>query len=222
MATVAASAALYAFVSDRHDRALQNFEANFFVLLSNFESITRQSTMVFGKADPKIKFKSDYKRLEITSNRKITKNFEDREALRIAVYRIREAVGVEGYNNIKVVSDAYNNIFNNNVNMLGHYFRTIHHLYRLIDERCPGDKLYYSRVLRAQLSNEEVCLLSYNCIVGEGRFKFRALAVKFSLFHNLHRYEGDSYALSELAFFQRKLPQTAFRFEKYHPITFDD
>jgi hypothetical protein len=222
MATIAASGALYAFISDRSDRRLQSFESNFFILLSNLESITRQSSLKFGRKDKDVNFSSKYKSLERIATRKIVKEFEGRNALLVIVYRIREKVGIDGYRDVKEVYRAYTRIFGGNVNTLGHYFRTIHHICRLIDERCPGDKQYYARILRAQLSNEEICLLAYNCIVGEGRLKFARLAISFSLFHNLHNYENDQYASAELRFFRRKLPNEAFRTEHNPEINYND
>lgn len=95
-------------------------------------------------------------------------------------------------------------------------------MYRLIDEDCPNNKQYYSRIVRAQLSNSELCMLAYNCIVGEGRFKFSKLVSKYSVLHNIHREGLDEYSRAELAFFIRKLPAESFRFDPITPITYDD
>ncbi len=222
MATIAASGALYAFVNDRHDRKVQQFESNFFALLANFESITAQAKLTFGKNKGDVSFKSKYRALEKAVNHSPKRVFQGRSALRVLVLRIREGVNPSGFNDIKVVSNVYQGLFNNNVNMLGHYFRTLHHLFRLIDERCLADKDFYARILRAQLSDEELCLIAYNCIVGEGRFKFKHLAVRFSLFHNLHRLSEDPHKKAELSFFQRKLPREAFRFEEQGAISYND
>ena len=56
----------------------------------------------------------------------------------------------------------------------------------------------------------------------EPRHKFKLLAAQYSLFHNLHRENLDEYESAELAFFQRKLPASAFRFEPIAPVTYDD
>lgn len=135
MATIAASGALYAFISDRSDRRLQSFESNFFVLLANLESITRQSSLKFGRKDKDINYSSSYRSLERIATRKIVREFEGRTALIVIVYRIREKIGIDGYRDIKEVYRAYKKIFGGSVNTLGHYFRTIHHICRLIDAR---------------------------------------------------------------------------------------
>lgn len=223
MTTIAAMAAYVAFTSDREDRARQQFETNFFTLLANFESITGQTEMYFGKKDNKIKYKSEYRPLERLATRKISREFKGRFAIGVVVLLLRERIGPDGYRNIKVVASGYEKIFDSYVNSLGHYFRTLYQVYRLIDERCPrGDADYYARIVRAHLSHSELCLIAYNCIVGEGRHKFKRLAEKYAILHNLHRQGLDEFAQAELDFFRRKLKDGAFRFEDFHPVTFDD
>lgn len=111
MATIAASGALYAFVNDRHDRKVQQFESNFFALLANFESITAQAKLTFGKNKGDVSFKSKYRALEKAVNHSPKRVFQGRSALRVLVLRIREGVNPSGFNDIKVVSNVYQGLF---------------------------------------------------------------------------------------------------------------
>ena len=222
MATIAASGAFVAFLNDRRARRLEQFESNFFTLLATFESITSQASVFLGKVGDDRKFPFLYEPLSTTANRKVEREFTGRAGLRVILFALRDHITVDGYRDIKRVSLAYEKEFNKYVDLLGHYFRTLHHIFRLIDERGVSDKDYYARIARANLSNAELCLIAYNCIVGEGRFKFRKLAIKYSLLHNLHRKSLDRHAAAELDFFLRKLPDQAFRFEEFPPITYDD
>lgn len=55
---------------------------------------------------------------------------------------------------------------------LGHYFRTLYNIVQFINEaqtqKIIGSGKKYSRILRAQLSDQEQALLFYNCICGIG------------------------------------------------------
>lgn len=221
MATIAAIAAYLAFTGEQESRSVQNFESNFFTLLSSFESTTNQLRMVRFEKRKKQLSKYNYKKLQTTINSDVSREFSGRSSLRIILYLIRNDITPPGYGNIKVVAQHYDEQFDRWVGQLGHYFRTLYHIMRLID-KCPHDKMYYARIIRAQLSNDELCLLAYNCVVGEGRYKFKDLAVRYSLFHNLHQPRSDEFALAEFNFFLRKIPREAFRFEENFPITFDD
>jgi len=222
MATLAAVGAYLTFSSERDSRKKLEFESNFFTLLSNLESITTQLEVDFSRKDKESKFKREYQPLQEAGQRRVIRTFKGRKALAIILYTLRDKIKPDGFNDIKVVGRAYNDIFDRYVNGIGHYFRTVYNIFRLIEERCPSDEKYYARIVRSQLSNTELCLIAYNCIVGEGRIKFRHLAAKHALFHNLHRGNLEPYAKSELLFFIRKLPDSAFRFDDIPDITYDD
>lgn len=221
MATIAAAGFYQAFIRDSEDRKLQKFESNFFTLLNTFESITQQSYMNIGRSKKAKDFKTTYEPLARLANREVTREFHGRRALRIILFSLRSTIRPSGYNNIKVVEKRYNEMYDKWVDTLGHYFRTLYHIFRLIDS-CPGDKMYYARIVRASLSQNELCLLAYNCIVGEGRYKFKIFAERYVLFHNIHIHRLNEYEAAELKFFVNKLKPETFRFEKQREVTFDD
>lgn len=52
-------------------------------------------------------------------------------------------------------------------NGFSHYFRNLYHIYRFLDEAenlTDSEKKRYSRIIRAQLSNEELLATLYNCL----------------------------------------------------------
>lgn len=225
MTTIAAVGVYVTFSNEQHARGIHHFESNFFTLLGNLESITSQMRVDMQRTNRESKYKADYHRLKRKGTTEVIRKYDGREALQIILYVIRNDITPSGYANIKLVSKTYDQTYDRFVDHLGHYFRTIYHIYKLIDDRCPSDPglaNHYARIVRSQLSNSELCLLAYNCVVGEGRFKFRKFAVKFALFHNLHRDRLDEYERAELAFFQRKINDAAFRFDETPPITYDD
>lgn len=222
MTTVAAVAVYLTYYMDKEDRAAREFESNFFTLLKNFESITSQIRIELLAPDENIDYESKYERLQRVTTTKVVRSHQGRMGIAVVLLILRDRLGPNSYSDTKVVAKAYDATFDHFVSYLGHYFRTLYHIYRLIEEKCQGDKDYYARIIRAQLSNPELCLLAYNCIVGEGRHKFKTFASKYSIFHNLHREGLDEYQQAELQFFLRKLPKNAFRFDPVEPITYDN
>lgn len=70
----------------------------------------------------------------------------------------------------------------------GHYFRTLFYLVDTIDrdpETVPERKVYYARVVRAQLSAAELRVLFYNGLAREGRKSFKRLIERYGLLKGL-------------------------------------
>jgi hypothetical protein len=70
---------------------------------------------------------------------------------------------------------------------VGHYFRTLYNLVKLVDRSSVQDKHFYTNLIRAQLSNQETLLLFYNCVSGPGLEKFKPLVEKYALLKNMPR-----------------------------------
>lgn len=84
---------------------------------------------------------------------------------------------------IKCYADFYSGQRGN----LGHYFRTLYHTFKLIDRSEIEDKRTYTSLVRAQLSQYELALLFYNCIMPiekDGGNKFKPLVEKYGLLEN--------------------------------------
>jgi len=86
--------------------------------------------------------------------------------------------------------------------VLGHYFRNLYQVLKLIDEGEALDgpsKQKFASILRAQLSSEELALLMVNCaddMVDEGQF--RNLLVRYRMLEHLPLTKaGDQYVRSD-------------------------
>lgn len=85
------------------------------------------------------------------------------------------------------IVQAYVSFFLDHQSDIGHYFRTIYHIYRFIDESDLEweEKQRFSRIVRAQLSTYELLLFFYNGLSPYGYKKFWPLANKYEIFQNL-------------------------------------
>ncbi|OHC64415.1 MAG: hypothetical protein A3H93_05115 [Rhodocyclales bacterium RIFCSPLOWO2_02_FULL_63_24] len=85
------------------------------------------------------------------------------------------------------IVQAYVSFFLDNQSDIGHYFRTVYHIYRFIEESdLPWEeKQRFARIVRAQLSTYELLLFFYNGLSPYGYEKFWPLANKYEMFQNL-------------------------------------
>lgn len=90
-------------------------------------------------------------------------------------------------------TDAYESMYNNNEENIGHYFRNLYRIVKFIeDHRFSADedineleKRKYRGILRAQLSSNELLMLFYNVVYSEKGKKF-ALLLKGKNFFDDH------------------------------------
>ncbi|WP_426008275.1 putative phage abortive infection protein [Aeromonas salmonicida] len=84
-------------------------------------------------------------------------------------------------------SDTYVRFHNDFGDTLGHYFRNIYQILKLIDASSfsAQEKKDYSNMLRAQLSKYELGMLFYNCISPLGSDKFKPLLEKYEFLEHL-------------------------------------
>lgn len=75
-------------------------------------------------------------------------------------------------------------------NIVGHYFRNLYRIIKLIDNTQGldfKDKKEYAGIVKAQLSSYELCMLLYNSISEYGREKALPLMQKYNLLDNLEK-----------------------------------
>jgi hypothetical protein len=75
----------------------------------------------------------------------------------------------------------YGHFYREHQAALGHYFRLLYNLIKLVDLTPDIDRRFYTNLVRAQLSSAELILLFYNCISEMGQDKFKALVEKYAL-----------------------------------------
>lgn len=90
------------------------------------------------------------------------------------------ATAVESYR------EAYNAMYGQAQPMLAHYFRTLYRLVRFVDSGDLPDKrkIFFVKLVRAQMAAPEVTFLLLNCLKPENR-KMTSLALKYDLLKHL-------------------------------------
>lgn len=129
---------------------VQNFENNFYQLLNFQHTLTKDLAM-----------KITYQNGEIT----VTESLQGKELIKKMLTLFRTDLSMSfaftafTYENFyKLFDNQYNNI-------LGNYFRNLYHILRLIyfADYLP-DKKFYSNIVRAQLSDQELTFLFFNSL----------------------------------------------------------
>lgn len=64
---------------------------------------------------------------------------------------------------------------------LGHYFRLLYNIVKLVKRTDGIDRRFYTNLVRAQLSSAELKLIFYNCLSSRGSEKFKPLVEEFAL-----------------------------------------
>jgi hypothetical protein len=179
MAALAAVGAWLAFQQSKE----QAFETTFYSLLSHHNSIVNSIDIL---QQTRVKDDAGVSKL-VTGD-----TFQGRDAFRRMLRILRSTVaGLKYEDELEKVSEGYRRFYFRYEDQLAHYFRTIYHIVSFVDSSNVRHKGLYIKILRAQLSNSEQILLLYNVTVGFGFGKFRFLAERHSLFHNM-RLSGIS------------------------------
>ena len=87
----------------------------------------------------------------------------------------------------KEIERVYKHLFNWTRQNLSPYFRYLYRIFKYIDEKCPGDEkdaINYAKVVRAQLSDDEIVMIMYSCFSDKGRNMVRYVN-KFEILDNL-------------------------------------
>lgn len=89
----------------------------------------------------------------------------------------------ERISDLETIRIVYEQFWDRHRQDLGHYFRFIYNIIRLIDQKNTDNKIY-SRIFRAQLSDYELVLIFYNCQTHLGE-KLKHLVEKTALLNNM-------------------------------------
>jgi hypothetical protein len=87
----------------------------------------------------------------------------------------------------KKVVKKYENIFLTNRNQLSQYFKTIYRLLKMIDDcdhLTDDEKIFYSKILRSQITNAELLILYYNYHSSFG-MKVQSLILKYDFLKHI-------------------------------------
>lgn len=87
----------------------------------------------------------------------------------------------------EAVESEYVRFYENYGNQLGHYFRTIYNIIKIIDNSTLSyaEKKVYTNIIRSQLSKFELGLLVYNCLSNYGKEKLLPLVIKYDMLKHI-------------------------------------
>lgn len=146
----------------------QNFESTFFQMLSLHNDIVNSVDLVEKESG------------NITKGRDCFRVFYTRLA---RLYRETKNKGKGKYPPESIAQVSYTLFWKDHQAELGHYFRYLYNLIKFVDESEFSEGLYI-KLIRAQLSDQELFLLFYNSISVQGQ-KFRSYIEKYELFDNM-------------------------------------
>lgn len=160
----------------------QRFENTFFQLLNLHQEIV-------GKLD----YDKHFSRAVF----KYAKGVLNRQFSIVKEYNLKE-IGIQE-NSSKSIEDIKGEIYEGYYegfylkyfeSVLSHYFRNLYHIFKYVyksDLLSPDDKEFYSKIIRAQLSPDELILIFYNSLIdGLGNPKFLFLVKEFNILDNLN------------------------------------
>lgn len=85
---------------------------------------------------------------------------------------------------LEEIRSSWNSFWEYHAMELAHYYRYLYNIIRFIDES-EVEKVNYIRIVRSQLSDQELLLLFYNCLSEHGSENFKPLVERYSLLDNM-------------------------------------
>lgn len=111
-----------------------------------------------------------------------------RQEYSIQLERNKNSITFEkGVESIEFVNGISKEFFSDYQPSIGHYFRNLYNIIKFVDKSNINDKKFYTNLVRAQLSTNELHLLFYNCLSIHGNEKFRPLIEKYALLKNMEK-----------------------------------
>lgn len=96
---------------------------------------------------------------------------------------------------LPIIKEAYSKFYNEYEADLGHYFRSLYGLLKMIDNSNIHDKKLYTNIVRSQLSTYELIMLFYNGLSNYGSEKLKPLIEKYTLLKHIQEsklYNNDT------------------------------
>lgn len=147
----------------------QNFESTFFQLLRSQQEILNQIDLR-------------------NNNGQVTTTGRDSINVFCDRFRrlwIKNHSQLGGNTELERINNTYLNFYSSHQHEIGHYFRSLYHIVKLVHNSELENKRLYTNLLRAQLSSYELVLLFYNCLSDLGNEKFKPLIEEYSLLKNM-------------------------------------
>lgn len=166
---------------NRKEMQKQGFENSFFQMLKLhndiLNSLSQQRAAVNGT------YREEGRAVIKSMQKSLHRNFE-RKASR-------------GQLELKDLQEVFDEFYQSQGYQLAHYFRFLYNIFKFISESNIDEKLLYSRLARAQISNQELYIIFYNALTPRG-MKFKKYIVEFKMMDNLNPNELFLYAHKNL------------------------
>lgn len=147
----------------------QKFENTFFQLLGLFNNISNSIDINKGGI--------------IYTGRDSFKIFY--ENLKAACRSEKQRLRTPGKISFEELMLGYGIFYEKNTSDLSHYFRTLYHIFKFVNQSEINNKERYTSLVRSQLSSYEQVLIFYNCLHQNGFKKFKPLIEKYHVFKNI-------------------------------------
>lgn len=164
------------FIEQRDTLKIQQFESTFFSMLNLHHQIVNSIDI-------------DYQKMGGVFDDKVVKEIKltGRDCFQYFFTQFNETYErtKDETDELKKINAAYTHFYLNYQADLGHYFRNMYNILKFIHKKNPGDKFFYSNLLRAQLSSSELLMLFYNCLSEFGNEKFKPFIEEYHFLQNM-------------------------------------
>jgi len=170
----------HVFIEQRDTLKIQQFESTFFSMVNLHHQIVGSIDVDITKGGKGFLFDEGPKKDITLTSRDCFQHFYTEFE-----YYLTEEHKDES--EIKRINSAYTKFYKEYQSDLGHYFRNLYNILKFINKKNPGDKFFYTNLLRAQLSSFELLMLFYNCLSQFGKVKFKPLIEEYHFLQNMPR-----------------------------------
>lgn len=174
------------FETQNETLKIQRFENIFFNLLNQYHTIVNSTIENYYK--PKVNSHSSTQEFEM-----VVLNGRDTYA-----YYYKKMLNDLKKSEVNY-QEVFDNYYDNFENDLGHYFRTLYRIIKIVDEadffynsvtnenEIFKIKYMYVSILRSQISDYELAWIFYNCLTNKSSIKFKELIEKYSFLKNIRQ-----------------------------------
>ncbi|WP_233276698.1 putative phage abortive infection protein [Bacillus cereus] len=159
--------------------SIQRFENTFFQMVNLHNNLTSKLRKNVSKSGGYLK---PIIEIELQGKAVITEALSELKS----IYKQKSWVGEKSIEEtLKIIRISYASLYKAYDNELGNYFRNLYHIIKFIDESDINEKQTYIRIIRAQLSTDELILLLYNGLSEYGSTEVLQLLNKYNFLHNI-------------------------------------
>ncbi|MCH7411140.1 putative phage abortive infection protein, partial [Belliella sp. DSM 111904] len=155
----------------------QQFETTFYNMLNLHNDIVNNIDLVITR---KVELENKY-----NGSKKVKTQKKGRDCFTTFYKGLKRVYALNGVTNERSKMNSYFwKYYKRHQSDLGHYFRNLYHIYKLIHNSKVDNKKEYASLVRAQLSSHELLMLFYNGLSDQGA-KFKKLIEEFQILKNM-------------------------------------